>query len=175
MTICFYNQRRLISVHEGRLEGVRLKQRVIRSIMPGENLSFGRIGLRVESNTGASNTSILCTKNPKNQTSIFQKLNFIKLSTNNIFSFSSGEKQSMPFFSYRIFLDEESVIKIGSPRCSLLLWTKMFFRLRQPKGFRDCIVKRKGYSRGIEDFSVRGLPWECFVERQSDNEPWLGI
>ena len=57
--ICFYSYRRFISAQEGLFAGVKLKQREIKSIIPGENLSFDKIGLRVESNKGTSRINTL--------------------------------------------------------------------------------------------------------------------
>ena len=89
---CFYSYRTFMSFHDGRLAGVKLKHREIKSIIPGDNLCLSKIGLRVGSNTGTSRITNLCTMKPKNHTSIFSKSSLIKFSAIKMFSFSSGAK-----------------------------------------------------------------------------------
>lgn len=60
-----------ISFQEGRLAGVRLRQRVIRSSIPGEKSFLLRIGFLVGSKEGSSLVIILCIIKPSDQMSIF--------------------------------------------------------------------------------------------------------
>lgn len=86
-TMDFWISLRFISDQDGLLFGVRLRQRLIKSNMPGEKCVFDRIGFLVGSNEGRSLVITLCKMNPKDHISIFSKLSLNKFSGKMIFSF----------------------------------------------------------------------------------------
>lgn len=86
-TMDFWISLRFISAQDGLLLGVRLRQRLIKSNMPGEKCVFESIGFLVGSNEGRSRVITLCKMNPKDQMSIFSKLSLNKFSGKMMFSF----------------------------------------------------------------------------------------
>lgn len=78
---------RFIYDQEGLLLGVKLRQRLIRSNIPEEKWVFDSIGFLVGSKEGRSLVITLCKMNPKDQMSIFSKLNLNKFSGKMMFSF----------------------------------------------------------------------------------------
>ena len=89
-TMEFWISFRFIYDQDGLLFGVKLRQRLMRSNITGEKWVFESIGFLVGSKEGRSLVITLCKMNPKDQTSIFSKLNLNKFSGKMIFSFIYG-------------------------------------------------------------------------------------
>jgi len=87
ITTATSKSRRFSPSHPGRWAGVRLKQRIIRSCMPGENKALLSMGLRVGSKAGRSLVITLCRTNPNDHISIFCWSSLKKFSGRMMFSF----------------------------------------------------------------------------------------